>query len=206
LITAYDIERRRTHFFTQHDAHRDGRNFYVRDVARATSAAPTYFECAKIVSDSGVPYALVDGGMFANNPALCAYAEVRVGLAKALELNPAPRAKDMMILSLGTGQLTRSYSYPKAKDWGAVGWIRPVLDIMMSGVAETVDYQLRQIYDAVEAPEQYLRIQPELGEAEEDLDNADPDNIRRLAQIGTEIAETKHSELDRFADLLISAR
>ena len=44
----------------------------------------------------------------------------------------------------------------------AIAWIRPVLDIMMSGVAETVDYQLRQMFRAVGAPERYLRIEVEL--------------------------------------------
>ena len=40
LITAYDIKRRRTHFFKQHRAAgQPNRNFRVRDVARATAAA-----------------------------------------------------------------------------------------------------------------------------------------------------------------------
>jgi hypothetical protein len=30
----------------------------------------------------------------------------------------------------------------------------------MTGVAETVDYQMKQIYDAIESPQQYLRINP----------------------------------------------
>jgi uncharacterized protein len=204
LVTAYDIQRRRAHFFTQHDAHREGKDYRVCDVVRATSAAPTYFECANIHSETGVPYPLIDGGVFANNPALCAYAEARSGLARALELSEGPTAKDMLILSLGTGQLTRRYPYAKAKDWGAIGWMRPLFDILLAGVAETVDYQIRQIYDAVGAPHQYLRIQPELAEAEEDLDNADAGNLIRLTQIGTEIAEAKDADLDRFAAQLFS--
>ncbi|MSP13395.1 MAG: hypothetical protein EXR62_10635, partial [Chloroflexi bacterium] len=43
LITAYDIENRAAYFFTQHDARKyPRRNFLLRDVARATSAAPTF--------------------------------------------------------------------------------------------------------------------------------------------------------------------
>ena len=49
LITAYDIKNRKAVFFTQHDAKKDpSKDFLVRDLARATSAAPTYFECARI--------------------------------------------------------------------------------------------------------------------------------------------------------------
>ena len=92
LITAYDIRRRRAHFFRQHR----GRDFLLKDVARATSAAPTYFEVAKIKSLSRPrhEYPLIDGGVFANNPALCAYAEART-------FNHTAEA--MFLLSLGTG-------------------------------------------------------------------------------------------------------
>ena len=45
----------------------------MRDVARATSAAPTYFEPARLPGNP--PYALVDGGVFANNPGMCAYVD-----------------------------------------------------------------------------------------------------------------------------------
>lgn len=198
LITAYDIEHRRTVFFTQHDAHESGRDFLVRDVARATSAAPTFFECARITSSSGVRYPLVDGGVFANNPALCAYAEAR-------HFPDRPKAKDMVILSLGTGDQAKPYEYDRAKDWGALQWIVPVLDIMMSGVAETVHYQLTQMYDAVERPYQYLRLQTKLPLRNADMDNADPENLRELAELGTRLAEDNDAALDRFVDLLLYA-
>jgi patatin-like phospholipase/acyl hydrolase len=78
LITSYEITDRRAVFFTSADARKDKiYNFYVRDVARATSAAPTYFPPAHIQSLNGQLFALIDGGVFANNPAMCAYAEAR---------------------------------------------------------------------------------------------------------------------------------
>src|SRR5450759_2955538 len=51
-------------------------DYFVKDIARATSAAPTYFECSKVKSLKNINYLLIDGGVFVNNPALCAYAEV----------------------------------------------------------------------------------------------------------------------------------
>jgi hypothetical protein len=46
-------------------------------------------------------YALIDGGVFANNPALCAYAEVRNKFRIPEDGNGrGPTAKDMVILSL----------------------------------------------------------------------------------------------------------
>jgi len=196
LVTAYDITRRRTFFFTQHDARRtDSRNFLLRDVARATSAAPTFFECARVTSVTGVNYPMVDGGIFANNPALCAYAEART--------MGCPTAKEMAILSIGTGDSQKQYDYDSAKDWGALGWIRPVLEIMMSGVAETVDYQLRQMFRAVNAPERYLRIQAKLRAAHADMDNAEPENLAYLKELGIETAEVHAKEIETFTSLLL---
>lgn len=55
LIPAYDIDNRTSHFFAQHDfiKYGEGKDFLVRDVCRATSAAPTYFETALVRSMSG---------------------------------------------------------------------------------------------------------------------------------------------------------
>ena len=54
-------------------------------------------------------------------------------------------ARDMVLLSVGSGAHKKAYSYFDAKDWGLVQWARPALDMFMSGVSETVDYQLEQI-------------------------------------------------------------
>jgi patatin-like phospholipase/acyl hydrolase len=203
IITAYDITNRHAHFFTQHDAaNEESYDYKVKDVARSTSAAPTYFEAAHVKSKNNETYTLVDGGVFANNPALCAYAE-----ARNLEFDSdrvKPKAAEMALLSLGTGKFEKSYLYRKARRWGLIGWVRPVIDIMMSGVAETVDYQLAQIYDAVGKPEQYLRIEPEFGEPS-DMDDASRSNLMRLEELGQRCAEEKDSELERFARILFES-
>ena len=199
LITAYDISRRRTMFFTQHDAKDNVRNdFLVRDVARATSAAPIFFEVAGIESAANVPYPLIDGGVFANNPTLCAYAEARK------KLSGNPRAADMGILSIGTGHSRReSYTYDAAKNWGLIEWAIPLLDIITSGVSETVDYQLAQIFDAVGHPEQYLRINAELLKANSAMDDASAENLAALRQEGVSLAEKFDRELTDFVELLV---
>jgi patatin-like phospholipase/acyl hydrolase len=85
-------------------------------VARATSAAPTYFEAVE-AGDR----ALIDGGVFATNPAMC-------GLAEALNRDDvSPR--DVVLLSLGTGEHTHRRSFDEIKDWGVVEWARPILDV-----------------------------------------------------------------------------
>jgi len=141
LVTAYDIKRRKGHFFRSHKAKTDkAYEFFVKDAARATSAAPTYFEVARIKGGDKLVYPLIDGGVFVNNPALCAYSEARTWTFDSKRKKP--KAAEMAILSIGTGGSDKSFEYKKAKDWGALQWIQPIIDIMMSGVADTVDYQL----------------------------------------------------------------
>ena len=55
IVTAYNIELRKTHFFRQQTAisRGDTRDFLLRDVCRATSAAPTYFSVAEVFSLPG---------------------------------------------------------------------------------------------------------------------------------------------------------
>lgn len=197
LVTSYDIKRRQGHFFTQHDAiKRKGWDYLVKDVARATSAAPTYFQCSDIKSVTDVSYPLIDGGVFVNNPTLCAFAEV---------YNEYKTAPDKMaILSLGTGYSRKEYDYDKAKDWGMVQWVKPLIDIMMSGVADVVDYQLRQMFEAVGVPNQYLRINTEMPiDVNPDMDDASPKNLQALKELGTYTAQNFDTQLDAFVDLIV---
>lgn len=201
LVTSYEINKRYAHFFTQHNAVNDeAYNYAVTDVTRATSAAPTYFETAKVISKSGDEYALVDGGVFANNPALCAYAEART--LDFDQYRKKPKAAEMAILSLGTGTYEKPFTYKRTKRWGLIRWVKPVIDIMMSGVAETVHHQLSQIFDAVGKPEQYLRIEPKFDDAI-DMDKADKDTMEFLKTRGQQSASENDKELERFAQLLI---
>ena len=206
LITAYDIEKRKGHFFTSYNAVTDIRNFKVRDVARATSAAPTYFEAASVKSLYGANYSLIDGGVFANNPALCAYAEARtMNFANKGKLFPS--AKDMLIISLGTGEVKKPYLYDKAKNWGSISWIKPVIDIMMSGNSETVDYQLKKIYDTLMDADKncYKRLQVDLSKtkAKSDMDLATPENIALLEDAGKHFIADHEDELEHIAKILI---
>ncbi len=201
LITAYDVTRRKAKFFTQHDARNDDKDYPIKVVARATSAAPTYFE-AMPGENGRTPYAYVDGGLFANNPAMCAYVEAYRKLAGK------PTAENMVILSLGTGQITRSYPYHSVKNWGMVQWLRPLLDIMMASASETVDYQMRQLFMAHGRSPSYLRLQTTLATDELDLaelDNVSPANMKRLLALGVQLADEHEAELDALVEMLVSA-
>ncbi len=210
LITAYGMEKRKASFFTSVDAQLDTKNFYLKDIARATSAAPTYFEPVQIKSLYGVKHTFIDGGVFANNPALCAYSEARtIRFTEALndEQKPNhPTAKDMLLVSLGTGVNKVPYPYRDFKNANQVKWIKPLIDIMMNGNSETVDYQLRQMYDTLDEKDavDYHRIQPQIFSADIEMDNAEPKNLEALHQDGLANVEKYQNTLDEIVDKLIN--
>jgi len=210
MITAYDIFQRKTVFFNQIDTRQSTTNDYLlRYIARATSAAPTYFKPAEIHSTYGAPLYLVDGGMFANNPSMCAYAEARTSKFSEIlgrEDKPDyPNATEMIMISIGTGSHGDSYLYSKAKKWGVVGWLKPLIDILMSGNSETVNYELNQMFSATRPAniENYIRLEPTVETASSDMDMATPENMLALEQAGKVFVAANAALLDKIVELLI---
>ncbi len=127
---------------------------------------------------------------------MCAYAEMRSAFSTK---EKKIAAADIKILSLGTGFSKKSYHHADVKDWGPAKWIKPVLDFMMSGVSDTVDYELQQIYDAVGKPEQYLRINGELpANVSADLDCVESDNLTALKSFGDQLFEENQEAILKF--------
>ena len=182
MVTAYDIEDRKTVFLKSW--HPDHEAVLSRDAARATSAAPTYFQPAniKIGSDR---QALIDGGVFVNSPVVSAYAE-------ALKLFPG---EPLLVLSLGTGELVRSIPYDQAKDWGQAGWVMPLLDCMFDGATKAANHQM-----SIFLGDNYLRLQVSLDEANDDMDDASPSNIANLKRIASRLIEENRTLLDRVLE------
>lgn len=210
LITAYDIEARHAKFFTSHDAKTTQlENFYVKDVCRATAAAPTYFEPAKIKSLYNQEFILVDGGVYANNPALCAYAEARKipfeDITKDKDKKNYPTIKDMIIISVGTGTLLHPYHYEDFENAGKLKWITPLIDILLSSNVETVDYHLRKMYETLSRSnyQNYHRLMPSLKNASPEMDNTTKKNIKELIQAGLTFVEDNKEQLTIIAKKLI---
>ena len=197
LITSYEIERSFPFFFRSAIAReRSDYDFPARQVARATSAAPTYFEPMKLPTGTFSHhstlghYTLIDGGVYANNPAACALVEART---------TQPDATDFLVVSLGTGELATSLPYEQAKNWGAVRWATSVLDVVFDGVSRTVDYQLRQLLPGTSAQcKRYYRFQTTLDSDNHRLDNASPENITALKALAFNLVERESANLDQL--------
>ncbi|GAB2901927.1 patatin-like phospholipase family protein [Microbulbifer echini] len=197
-FVSYDINKREQIIFRQHCAIVRKEDFLVRDLLRGSTAAPTYFEPARIYSlpPLNKKYALVDGGMVASDPALCAYSE-------AIKFTGISGIKDMIIVSLGTGKQLKSYKYKEVKDWGIFNWTRPTIDIALNGGAQMTHYYLKQITSTVENTE-YYRLQPNLYNADPAMDNASAENLRKLKKSGQQNAKDFDHELDEIAFTLVN--
>jgi uncharacterized protein len=191
FITSYEIERSFPFFFRSAIAReRIDYDFPAREVARATSAAPTYFSPMKLPAGTLADhYTLVDGGVFANNPAACALVEARTTY---------PEHNDFLVVSLGTGELNRSFPYQQSKNWGVVRWAMPVLDVVFDGVSRTVDYQLRQLLPGENQSKRYYRFQSTLDGHNHALDNTSPENITALKALAYQLVERESANLDKL--------
>ncbi|MGH2667445.1 patatin-like phospholipase family protein [Flavobacterium sp.] len=212
LITSYDINSRKAKFFCSHEAHSPLENFYVKDVCRATSAAPTYFEPAKVKSLYQQEFTLIDGGVYANNPALCAYAEARkIAFTKVLndpEKVDFPSVNDMIIVSIGTGQVLKPYTYKEFENAGKIKWISPLIDILLTANAETVDYLLTKMYETLGPRNQknYYRIMPDLKNASPEMDDTSRKNIFELIQAGLFYVDENREALYEIAKKLVKQK
>jgi patatin-like phospholipase/acyl hydrolase len=184
IVPAYDAAEPGPYFFKTTTARSSAdEDFPLSVVARATAAAPTYFEPSAVDG-----HALIDGGVFAVNPAMSAFAEVS-------RLEPDA---DLVLLSLGTGQHTRRRTFAQIRDWGLLEWARPVLDMVFDGISDAVDYQLRHLL----ADGRYWRLQVELSAASDALDDASAENLRRLRGHGEELIAARSDDLDAVLALL----
>jgi predicted acylesterase/phospholipase RssA len=175
LLTAYDTSARAIRFLRSEGS---GSDLTMVVAAHATSAAPTYFEPVAVGDET-----LVDGGVFAINPAMCAYAE----LAGRLDF----------LLSLGTGSHTRALPYDEIKDWGQIEWARPILDVVFDGGQDAVDFQLAALLSG-----NYARLQTELREASDDLDDASEDNLAALRREAQRLIDASGAQIDAVCERL----
>ena len=194
IVTSYDLEKRRPNFFkswrargemldflpefSENGETAEDRDFKLVDVLVAAAAVPAFFEPVSAFSRSGKDTCLVDGGVFANNPAMCGYSA-----AKRIYNN----SHDIFLVSLGTGKLERPIDCDDAKDWGLVEWVRPILEVVFDGVSDVANYHLRLLLD-----ESFQRLQIGLEDRgiggppapNDDFDDASDENIARLVARG----------------------
>lgn len=168
VVTATNITTRKLHLFSSYYAKKDVNDDYpLRYAARATSAAPTYFEPVNFHGE-----ALADGGLIANNPALITAMHIK-------KLYGWQGLENLKVISLGTGNHPTGVTHQQAKGMGALLWAAPISATIMQASSDMDDFTMKYLYHDMNS---YIRLQPELPR-EIDLDSVSPEDFKDMHNV-----------------------
>jgi len=113
----------------------------LKEAVLRSTAAPVYFP---------IRNGYVDGGTFANNPALAAVTTA---------LNNGIKLEDIVVLSLSTGNNPKAIKSEHIGngEWGMFNWAPHVIDLLLDANTESLDYSCRCLLK-----DQYKRVDPML--------------------------------------------
>ena len=147
VIPSYNLDENHVYLFKTPHHERLKRDWRVPmwKVARATSAAPTYFSAYRGVDS----VRLIDGGVWANNPCM-------VGVIEAVSMLDIP-LEQISLLSMGTTD--EVLAKPRRLDWGGLGvWAFHASDVILRAQAHGA---LTQAMHAI-GKDKVLRIDPKV--------------------------------------------
>ena len=190
LVSAYDIGQQQPRFFLGPDQAKHGEDYYMRDVAQATSAFPGMFPPVHIVSvDGSTTLHVIDGGMTSANPAGLAAIATREAFAV-----DAPHH----LLSLGTGECSIPLPWEQVTRWGFAQWADQgrLVDLLFRGASQSANIQA-----AGEDNLDYVRLQVELPPDRASTDDISDGNVQGLLDIARAEITTprRRADRDRFS-------
>ena len=191
VVVSYSLDWGGPHMWSTHHALKGSNDdCYIRDIAGATSAAPTYF-APKVIRNEYTGNVLheVDGGIWANNPESTAIQAMKLFREKISD-------KDVMLVSIGTGVVRKnkkmfSKQIRKLKQAGILGWLigsAPNLIEMMIGA----DSDWSKSLTSLAYPDNY-RIEISVPQELSSMDNyKNVEKLQLLAEKYTESPEFKN--------------
>ncbi|CAG8694527.1 16768_t:CDS:1 [Dentiscutata erythropus] len=180
IVPSYNITNGEYTFFTSNNPEHE--NLFMKDVIRASAAAPSYFPAGKIGSNY-----FVDGGVFSNNPTVMAYLEAK---------RMFPNSK-FVVVSLGTGY----YKEPLEayKDSGVIQWIRPLIDLLFNSELDNNDNTMKLLAKIDSTT--YHRIQLKLSKDNSSLDNVSEKEVSKLTKLANDIINDLNDTY-KFKDII----
>ncbi|XP_006659498.2 patatin-like protein 2 [Oryza brachyantha] len=225
VIPTFDIANLQPTIFSKFELkYKPLKNALLSDISIGTSAAPTFFPAHyfETKDDRGQTreFNLVDGGLAANNPTLCAMSQVSkyITLEKDKDsdydffpVKPAEYGK-FLVISIGCGSNhDEKYSAKEAAKWGVFNWLvkggsAPIIDMLTTASANMVDIHLCVLFSALHSEENYLRIQyDQLKGSAGSIDDSSKENLDNLVRIGEELLKKNVSRVDletgRYVDV-----
>lgn len=186
LIPTYCITDRRPYFFKSWKDTVEG--IPASRVVEATCSAPIFFDptSVRFPNEDEVRY-FIDGALVANNPTMCAYVE-----AKKLWGD-----EDVLVLSLGCGDISNPISADRKKRWGILPWIPQIVEIVTDAGVNSVDYQLRVVNS-----DMYVRLQTKIVHAAKSMDDASLLNMERLRLDAHNLIEERTRDIEAVVKIL----
>lgn len=197
MLVAYDIVIRRPFVFCSARAvEQPDKNFLFRDACLATTAAPTYFPSAPIRNLAGEERHFIDGGVCSNDPMLPAF----------VEADKEFPGRPVLLVSLGTGNMTESLVAHHAHRWGSLRWATRILDVLMDGQSGMSENSLEHLVKSRERPgSQYFRLQPDVRAGLGRMDDTSEPNLRGLQELTRAYCQEQAGTLDAIAAALRTA-
>lgn len=190
IVPAYDLVNNDVLLFDSADAKSvPEHDLMMRVVVRGATAAPTYFEPEPVGPPVSVrEHLLVDGGLFANNPGVCAFVQAQHRHLGA----------DVVMVSLGTGSSEHPLPHGEVKSWGLAHWARPIFSLVLDSASQATDHHLRSLL----GEERYFRFDPTLKGASHHLDDASPGNLAALEKAARELISASTRQIDEVCRLV----
>ncbi|KAK9109152.1 hypothetical protein Sjap_017212 [Stephania japonica] len=183
----------------------------LADICISTSAAPTYLPAHYFKTQdkdkNTLEFNLIDGGVAANNPTLVAISEVTKQVFGADpdfdKIEPLDYAR-YLVISLGTGtaKVEEKYNAQMAAKWGLLGWLvkgasHPLIDVFVQATADIVDFHIGVIFQALQCPQNYLRIQDDtLTGTVASTDVTTKENLQNLEEVGKALLKKPMSRVN----------
>lgn len=173
IVTSYDIKQNEVLMFKSRKSNELFLNPKIKDVCRATSAAPTYLP-SHTMSYGDVDRICIDGGIYINNPAMAAISDV----IKHKYGNNELKLEDIHCLSLGTGTYTKNLGIKDTKNWGIIEWLKPITSVMMQASSKSVVYECNQLLT------NFLRLDIDIDDKNRsDMADSRPETTKYITEI-----------------------
>jgi len=207
IIFSYNLNTLSPHIWDTLSLAKRNKDFYIKDIAAATSAAPTYFGAVEVRTidgkcchnqvadkhkDCNVACIEVDGGLFANNPEL-------LTLGKVLKSYPQIKMEDILLISIGTGN-TEPKDFKKGYSPGMLGWLvnGSIIDLILNSSSDVSTWSIESLGINV------IRLQVDLNHENSLMDDISSKNLNLLFNNTVDYLNENRQLLKELCNFLVT--